>query len=132
MKRDKTEARYAFDARGSLILDNGGRMGVALAVADDPWKRFLGLMGLEGMAQGRGLLLERCSSIHMCFMRFPIDVIWLAKPDREGMRKVTGVSRDVKPWRTAFGPRGTDACIEMAAGTAPAWPGALTCAGELG
>ena len=45
--------------------------------ADNFFKRFCGLMFRRRLAQGRGLLLEPCNSVHMLFMRFSIDVIYL-------------------------------------------------------
>ncbi|MEI7880862.1 MAG: DUF192 domain-containing protein, partial [bacterium] len=46
-------------------------------VADTFWKRSIGLMGKPGLKAGQGLLLSPCGSIHTCFMRFPIDIIFL-------------------------------------------------------
>lgn len=45
------------------------------------WTRFLGLMGRTGLEPGRGLLIYPASSIHMFFMRFPIDVLFVDKQD---------------------------------------------------
>ena len=40
-------------------------------------KRFTGLMGKAHLPPGTGLLLYPCNSIHMMFMRFPIDAVFL-------------------------------------------------------
>ena len=50
---------------------------IQLEVADNFVKRFLGLMGRKNLPQGQGLLITNCNSIHMCFMKFPIDVIYI-------------------------------------------------------
>lgn len=47
--------------------------------ADCFFLRFMGLMGRRKMDAGEGLLLEGVSSIHTCFMRFTIDVVYLDK-----------------------------------------------------
>ena len=55
--------------------------------------RLRGLMGRKNLKKGRGLLLEPCNSIHMLFMRFSIDVIYL---DKEFCIKK--IARNVLPW----------------------------------
>lgn len=47
--------------------------------ADRFFLRFLGLMGKRKLDAEEGLLLEGVSSIHTCFMRFTIDVVYLDK-----------------------------------------------------
>jgi len=79
-------------------------------VADSPFLRARGLLGRSGLAEGEGILLRPASSIHMFFMRFPIDAVFL---DRELV--VRKVVPDLKPWRLA-GARGAKAVLELAAG----------------
>ena len=70
--------------------------------------RFLGLMGRKA---GRyGLLLAPCDSIHMLFMRFALDAVFV---DRAGM--VVSIRRNVKPWGFAFGGKGAHAVLELPA-----------------
>ena len=64
-----------------------------VALADSFLTRFKGLMFRRALAPGEGLLLKNCSAIHCCFMRFPIDVIYLDKD-----MAVVGIET-VKPWR---------------------------------
>ena len=66
--------------------------------------RFLGLMGRRRLAPGAGLWLEPCNSIHMAFMRFAIDVLFLSG-GRSGKRlqdgdaaEVVAVKAGVRPW----------------------------------
>jgi uncharacterized protein len=82
------------------------------AVADTPWTRFRGLMGRRGLEPGEGLLLRPSGSVHTCFMRFAIDVVFL---DR-GLR-VLAVSPAVRPWRLRL-QRGARAVLELPAGQA--------------
>ena len=82
------------------------------AVADSIWRRFRGLMGVKGLARGHGLLLRPSSSVHTCFMRFPIDVVFL---DTE--LEVLAVSTEVAPWRLRARRRAR-AVLELPAGEA--------------
>jgi uncharacterized membrane protein (UPF0127 family) len=47
--------------------------------ANSVLKRMVGLLNRRSLAQGEGLLLDRCYGIHTFFMRFPIDVLFLDK-----------------------------------------------------
>lgn len=73
-------------------------------------------MGRRELPQGSGLLITPCSSIHMFFMRFPIDVVFL---DRDNA--VVRVVPSIKPWRMAMGGGGRKA-LELPAGTATLIP----------
>lgn len=85
-------------------------------VASDLWSRFWGLMGRRELPRGSGILITPCSSVHMFFMRFPIDVIFLDRSDT-----VVKVVHAIRPWRLAMGGGGTKA-LELPAGTAMAMP----------
>jgi uncharacterized membrane protein (UPF0127 family) len=84
-----------------------------LDVAACFWSRLQGWQFRSRPATGVGLLLAPCASIHTCWMRFALDIVWL---DREGT--VLAVGRDVRPWRFVFAPRGTRAVLEVPAGEA--------------
>jgi uncharacterized protein len=45
--------------------------------ANSVWKRLVGLLNRKSLAQGEGLLFDRCYGIHTIGMRFPIDVLFL-------------------------------------------------------
>jgi uncharacterized membrane protein (UPF0127 family) len=47
---------------------------------------------------GAGLYLTGTNGIHMFFMRFAIDAVFVAKPDAAGSRRVLSVHRRVRPW----------------------------------
>lgn len=106
------EARL-FDAAGKNIGS------YRLEVMDTFWKRFMGLMGRDDVPIGNAALFRKCSSIHMFFMKVPLDVIWYGMAMSDGRVPVLSVARDVKPWQIAFGPKHTRGCLEVAAGTVP-------------
>ncbi len=53
-----------------------------VTVANTPLKRMRGLLGKKEFPQGQALVLDPCNSIHMLFMRFPIDVLFVDKNNR--------------------------------------------------
>ena len=56
--------------------------------------RFKGLLGRAGLEPGGGLHIEPCNSIHMFFMKFAIDVLFL-----DDELQVVRAIRGIKPWR---------------------------------
>ena len=46
------------------------------------WTRTKGLLGRSGLGAGQGLWIQPTGSIHMWFMKFPIDVIWAGRDGR--------------------------------------------------
>ena len=64
---------------------------IPLNVADSFKSRFLGLMGQK--ESNHGLLLHPCNSIHTCFMRYPLDLIFL-----NAENQVAAIKRVVKPF----------------------------------
>lgn len=64
-----------------------------VAIADNFWTRFWGLMGRRKIDLAEGLFLKKVSCIHTCFMRFPICAVYLDK-------NLCVVDKEViKPWR---------------------------------
>ncbi|HEY8030202.1 MAG TPA: DUF192 domain-containing protein [Gaiellaceae bacterium] len=82
------------------------------AVASTHWLRFVGLMGRSSLDADEGLLFPGTGSIHMFFMRFPIDAVFC---DRD--LRVVKVVPGLRPWQTAAA-RGAKVVIELAAGAA--------------
>ena len=82
------------------------------SIADTLWTRMRGLMGRRELEPGEGLLLRPSGSVHTCFMRFAIDIVFL---DRE--LRVLAVSPAVRPWRLRL-QRGARAVLELPAGEA--------------
>jgi uncharacterized membrane protein (UPF0127 family) len=79
--------------------------------ADDFRSRFVGLMGRRDLSDSY-LLLPSCSSVHTCFMRGAIDIVFL-----DEAATVVGTRPAVGPWRLLFGPAGTRDTLELPAGT---------------
>ena len=94
----------------TLKRENGDVVCDRCVVADSPASRMRGLLGRSELRPGEGLLLRPASSIHTCFMRFPIDAVFL---DRDW--RVVGISDDIQPWRAASS-RGAKAVLELPAG----------------
>lgn len=65
-----------------------------LTLAGTPQTRGKGLLGRDGLAPGEGLWIVPCQAIHMFFMRFSIDLIYIDR--RKRVRKVRS---KVAPWR---------------------------------
>lgn len=87
--------------RGELLLER-------TALADSFWTRFMGLMGKETLMPSEGLLLMHTGSIHTCFMRFPIQAVYLDR-DYRVLRTET-----VPPWRAGSFVKGTRHVLELA------------------
>ena len=80
------------------------------AVADTPRRRLVGVLGRRSLAAGEGLLIRPASSVHTCFMRFAIDVVFVA-----GDGAILRVAPARGPWRLASA-RGARCVVELAAG----------------
>lgn len=82
-----------------------------LFLAKTTLQKMKGLLGRTGLELNEGILLEHCRSIHTCFMKFPIDAVFVDS----GLR-VTKIISNLKPWRLACAWAASH-CIEVAAGT---------------
>jgi uncharacterized membrane protein (UPF0127 family) len=94
-----------------LATSGGTTVAGEMAVADNPWRRFMGLMGRRELPAGAGLYLRPCSSIHMFFMRFPIDVAFI-----DNDLRVVRVYHGLRPWRMSRVVRRAKAAIELPSG----------------
>jgi hypothetical protein len=102
---------------GALNLTRGTVLADDLEIADTLWGRFMGLMGRESLPAGRALWLTG-NGIHMFFMRFPIDAVFLGRPSPDGDRPVLSIHRHVRPW-IGIVPlvRGAAGVLELPVGT---------------
>lgn len=82
-----------------------------IEVADSFFSRLRGLMGRSDLTDRQGLLIAPCSSIHMCFMRFPIDAVYINR-DYEILKIVSGLH----PWLGLSWCPGAWAVIELKSG----------------
>jgi hypothetical protein len=89
-----------------------------LETAGSLWAKFMGLMGRPSLAAGSGLWLPASNGIHMMFMRFPIDAVFVSRPGTDGVRKVRSVHRRLRAW-IGLVPLvlGADGVLELPAGT---------------
>lgn len=104
-----------FEDKKIILTDKAGNEHIVaekVSIADNFYTRFLGLMGQKQLPDKYALLLSPCSSIHMMFMRFAIDVIYVDKD-----LNVVKVTKNIKPWRLDMGHRKAKYTIELPAGT---------------
>lgn len=100
----------------SLVREPDGAVVAArVEVADGFLARFRGLMLRPRLEAGSALWLEPCSSIHMMFMRFRIDAVFL-----DSIGTVLGISPRVLPWLGFAACRGARTTVELPAGAAAA------------
>ena len=84
------------------------------------WAKFMGLMGRASLPSGHGLWLPGENGIHMLFMRFPIDVVFVSPPadGASGVRRVISARRAVPPWRgVVWYVGGAKGVLELPVGT---------------
>jgi uncharacterized protein len=75
--------------------------------------RGIGLMFRGMLPAGHGMLIDPCNGIHMLFMRFPIDALFLDRIDR-----VKRVYHKVPPWYgVVWLVWGAEKVVELPAGT---------------
>jgi uncharacterized membrane protein (UPF0127 family) len=115
--------------RRTLVARNLTRqtvLGTDIESGDGLWAKFMGLMGRPSLAPGAGLWLPDSNGIHMMFMRFPIDAIFVGKPDGgsagpsggDGARVVVSVHESLPVWRGLVPlVRGAHGVLELPTGT---------------
>jgi uncharacterized membrane protein (UPF0127 family) len=109
--------------RRSLVARNVSRDTVLAERLEDGASfraKFMGLMGRRSLSSGEGLWLPDENGIHMLFMRFPIDVVFVSPPrdGPAGRRRVLSARRDVPPWRgVVWRVGGAKGVLELPAGT---------------
>ena len=75
-------------------VTRGTVIGNSIASAETSAERRTGLLKHTHLEPGAGLWIVPCESIHMFFMKFALDVIYLDRKNR--VRKVVA---NLKPWR---------------------------------
>ena len=102
-------------ARGPLRLRHprsGRVLAERLVVPRSFVGRGLGLMFRRALEPGQGMWIAPCNGIHMFFMNFPIDALFL---DRE--RRLVRVCPNLKPWRMVPIVFGAHSVLELPANT---------------
>lgn len=80
-------------------------------LADTMASRFIGLLRHPVLPVGEGLVITQCHSIHMFFMKFAIDVVFI---DRNKI--VVGLVKNIKPFQMSGYYWRADCAIELPAG----------------
>jgi uncharacterized protein len=96
-------------------LTRATTLGDRVRVASSTLDRTVGLLRTRVLEPGAGLWIERSPSIHMFFMPYAIDAVFVSKN-----RRVTKVAANLKPWRVVWWARGARDCLELPAGAAAA------------
>ncbi len=63
-------------------------------LANNYFSRLMGLMFRKSLGKDECLAFYNAPSIHTCFMRFPLDLVFLDKG-----KKVIKLCKGIKPWR---------------------------------
>jgi len=63
-------------------------------LADNFLTRMVGLLDRKSLKEGEALVITRCNSIHMFFMKFAIDAVFVSKENI-----VVGLVQDIKPFQ---------------------------------
>jgi uncharacterized membrane protein (UPF0127 family) len=105
MLRSPSEAWVLRNARNRRVLAS------RIEPAFDSSSRRRGLLGRSELPDGTAMVLAPCNSIHMFFMRFAIDVVFV---NRTG--EVVKTYPLVRPWRIRLAARGF-AAVELPEGT---------------
>ncbi|MHB1007159.1 MAG: DUF192 domain-containing protein [Chloroflexota bacterium] len=106
MGETKRNLRVTNESRGAVLAESCG-------VARSYWARLRGLLFRPPLAEGEGLLIAPCNSVHTFMMGFPIDVIFV---DKE--RRVVHLISSMPPQRASRIVRKARDVIELPAGTA--------------
>jgi uncharacterized membrane protein (UPF0127 family) len=94
-----------------ILMTEGMVLVEHILFAETTSERMKGLLGRSGLDRNTAMLIRPCRSIHMWFMRFPIDAAFL-----DAELRVLKISRNLKPWQLAFAPLQTHSVLETAAG----------------
>ena len=86
-------------------------LGDRIRVASSTRDRTVGLLRTPALSPGEGLWIERSPSIHMFFMPYAIDAVFVAADGR-----VTKIVENLRPWRVVWWARGARDCLELPVG----------------
>lgn len=75
-------------------------------------ERLKGLMFSDNLPMQKGFLISHCTSVHTCFMRYPIDLVYL---NTQG--QITRLVPCVKAWRMSWGGAHAAHILELVSGS---------------
>ena len=93
------------ETRKTLLADE-------VRVAETFTARLVGLLNRDSFDGKQALVIPSCRGIHMFFMRFPIDVIFIGED-----KKVAGLVKNIKPFQVSPVFWKAASAIELPAGT---------------
>lgn len=94
-------------------VTRGTVVGERVRIASSSRDRTVGLLRTPEVKPGEGLWIERAPSIHMFFMPYAIDAVFVSKAG-----VVTKVVPNLRPWRVVWWAPGARDCLELRAGAA--------------
>lgn len=101
-------------APGSFELRNertGSVVAASVLTAFDSKSRRTGLLGRTSLPDGSGMIIAPTNAIHTFFMKFDIDIAFVARDGR-----VVKTRAALGPWRMVIAPRAY-AVVELPSGT---------------
>lgn len=78
----------------AVNVTRGTVLATCMAVADTAKTRNRGLLDRTSLLPGEGLWIVPCQAIHMFFMKFPIDLVYI-----DSKKRVRKIRSKVAPWR---------------------------------
>ncbi len=93
-----------------LVARTGAVIARVPRVASTSWARAIGVLGTPFLGYD-ALVIPRCASVHTWFLGVSLDLLFM-----DGGWRVLRAVVPARPWGFHFGPRGTQAVIELPAG----------------
>lgn len=90
--------------RGVTLIESG-------RVANNPWTRLRGLIGVRALDAGDGLAIIPCNGVHCLFMSILIDVVYVSAD-----HQVVDIDPNMRPWTIGRARRGVRYVLELPAG----------------
>jgi len=90
----------------------GDTLARRVKLADTWWTRLRGMMGRPEPAADEGMLLVPCRSVHMYWMKYPLDIAFLAPDGR-----IVATYHGLAPSRRSKRHGDADRALELRAGT---------------
>ena len=104
MSTDPRRARVRNVTRGTEVARD-------IRVASSMRDRTVGLLRTAEADLGDGVFIEHAPSIHMFFMHYAIDAVFV-----DGAGRVTRMAPNLRPWQVVWSARGGRDCLELPVG----------------
>ena len=93
-------------------VTRGESLGDRIRWANTRWLRLRGMLGRPEPGPGEGLLIEPSRGVHMFWMKYPLDIVFL---DPDGT--VVALYPELRPWARSRVHREARYALELRAGT---------------